>query len=99
MLPAKTDYPVIRSQLQAIGTRIKAQSNFQQTDSVQGIDRRRLPYGGQVCQRMQQIASDLGTNEITVKIHRGHEMRKMQADSLAELVRIAAKLELSPGKE
>ena len=39
MLPAKTDYPVIRSQLQAIGARIKAQSNFQQTDSVQGIDK------------------------------------------------------------
>ena len=55
MLPAKTDYPVIRSQLQAIGTRIKAQSNFQPTDSVQGIDRRRLPYGGRVCLRMPRI--------------------------------------------
>ena len=48
---------------------------------------------------IKQIASDLGTSEVTVKIHRGHVTRKMQADSLAELLRVAAKLELSPGKE
>ena len=43
----------------------------------------------------KQIASELGASEVTVKIHRGRVMEKMQAGSVAELVRMADKLQLS----
>jgi FixJ family two-component response regulator len=42
----------------------------------------------------KQIASELGTTLITVKLHRAQVMRKMQAGSVAELVRMAEKLNL-----
>jgi FixJ family two-component response regulator len=46
----------------------------------------------------KQIAGELNTSEVTVKVHRGQVMRKMEAGSLAELIGIAQKLGLQPGK-
>jgi FixJ family two-component response regulator len=44
----------------------------------------------------KQSGGELGISEITVKAHRGKVMQKMKADSLADLVRIAAKLQSAP---
>jgi FixJ family two-component response regulator len=44
----------------------------------------------------KQVAGELGISEITVKAHRGQVMRKMKADSLADLVTMAASLGLRP---
>jgi len=43
----------------------------------------------------KQIAGELGTTDLTVKVHRGRVMRKMGAGSLADLVRMAEKLKIS----
>ncbi|MEP6572770.1 MAG: response regulator [Gemmatimonadota bacterium] len=43
----------------------------------------------------KQVGGRLGISEITVKAHRGQVMRKMKADSLADLVTMAAKLHLA----
>ena len=46
----------------------------------------------------KQVADELKISEVTVKVHRGQVMRKMRADSLADLVRMADKLGIRPGK-
>ena len=43
----------------------------------------------------KQVAADLGISEITVKAHRGKVMRKMKARSLADLVKMAARLPIA----
>lgn len=44
----------------------------------------------------KQVAGELGISEITVKAHRGKVMQKMKANSLAELVKMAARIRLAP---
>ena len=43
----------------------------------------------------KEVAAEIGTSEITVKVHRGNLMRKMQAGSFADLLRMAAELNIS----
>lgn len=46
----------------------------------------------------KQIAAEVGLSEITVKVHRSHLMKKMGARSVADLVRMAEALEVTPTK-
>jgi len=46
----------------------------------------------------KQIGGELGISEITVKAHRGQVMQKMKANSLADLVKMAARLRVGEGR-
>jgi RNA polymerase sigma factor (sigma-70 family) len=47
----------------------------------------------------KQVAGELGTSEKTVKVQRARVMQKMQADSLADLVRMAERVGIRPGDD
>ena len=88
--------------LDAVHMALERDRTRRQQESEIAVLRNRLesltPREGEVLPRVvsgllnKQIAAELGTSENTVKVHRSQLMRKMGADSLADLVRLAEKI-------
>jgi FixJ family two-component response regulator len=88
--------------LEAIQRGIKQSRAVRQHDAVMRILQKRYalltPREREVFPRVtsgllnKQIAAELGASEKTIKVHRGQVMQKMKAESLADLIRMAAKL-------
>jgi FixJ family two-component response regulator len=83
-----------RARRQATATVAKLQSNFATLTLREREVMHRVVRG----KPNKQIAAELKLSEFTVKVHRAHVMRKMKADSLADLVRMADKLLASTEK-
>jgi FixJ family two-component response regulator len=95
---------VLESIRQAIARDRVARDNQAETAAVRARYASLTPREGEVMELVvsgllnKQIAGELGISEETVKVHRGHMVRKMGADSLAGLVRMSERLGIAHRK-
>jgi len=99
MKPFKDDVLIeaIRGALERSVTALRVESETQALQSrSESLTRREREVMALVVSGLlnKQVGGELGISEITVKAHRGRMMRKMKADSLPDLVRMNARLEL-----
>ena len=105
LLKPVDDEVLLQAIRQAVARHVSQQAREQERQSLEGRLRRLSAREHEVMEYVirgdlnKQIAADLGISEKTVKVHRGRVMAKMEAGSVAELVRLCEAAGIRPRQE
>ena len=105
LLKPVDDEALLHAIRQAVARHVSQQAREQERQSLEGRLRRLSAREREVMEYVirgdlnKQIAADLGISEKTVKVHRGRVMAKMEAGSVAELVRLCEAAGIRPRQE
>ena len=105
LLKPVDDEVLLQAIRQAVARHVSRQAREQERQSIEGRLRRLSAREREVMEYVvrgdlnKQIAADLGISEKTVKVHRGRVMAKMEAGSVAELVRLCEAADIRPRQE